>query len=303
MLVNQIQNGTMVHGYLLTKKLGEGGSGIVFEGVECSSRRIVAIKFFPIKHKNTFSKESFYLQALASSKNIVNIIDKFTWEQFSVIVMEKLVMDLLDYIEIATIDIDDGKKILQQICLGLKALHNSNMAHRDIKPENILLNYVDCVKLADLGCCISFDEQKLVSSSGIFGTCFYSAPEISTSDFYDPTSADIWSLGVVLHILFTGVWPYLVDDNAELVTSISNGTATLCIFDHLLPEDDSLLQLIKSMLNKNPESRPTAEQILNSQFLLDITDSSNQEIESKRNNQKMKRLPKLINFLQSKLRR
>lgn len=302
-MCTQPRNGTLVHSYVLTHKLGEGGSGVVFEGIHSVSQQVVAVKFFPVQHKNTFAKEAYYLEKLQGSQNIVHVVDHFVWEEFYVIVMEKLAIDLLDLIEQSEISINDGKKIFKQVCSGLKTLHDSNIAHRDIKPENIFLNSNDSVKLGDFGSAVTTDDN-ILSTNGIFGTSYYSAPEILQNEFYDPKSSDIWSLGIVLHIMFTGVWPFQVRDDSELLSSISNGSAEIFIFENLLPSDKNLVELIKAMLNSKPEKRPNIDEVLKSKFLRKsiIKRISSKEIERRPKEKSKRSLPKLINFIQSKLK-
>lgn len=94
-----------------------------------------------------------------------------------------------------------------QIARAVSALHNANVVHRDLKPENILITRVGVIKLADFGLAHS-DETASVTNIGLLvGTPAYIAPEYLLGQDQDHRS-DLYSLGVILYELFTGIMPY-----------------------------------------------------------------------------------------------
>ena len=132
-----------------------------------------------------------------------------------------------------------------------------------MKPENFLfLNKADDspLKVIDFGLSILFEDQKKsggtakVSMKTKAGTPYYISPEVLTGN-YDQ-SCDIWSAGVILYILLSGVPPFFGDSDPEILESVLKGEYSMAI-----PEfknvSDSAKDLIKNMITK-PEKRFTA---------------------------------------------
>lgn len=93
-----------------------------------------------------------------------------------------------------------------QVLMGLQHLFSKHLLHRDIKPENILHNTDGQVKLADFGIAKSL-EDTLAAAGTFVGTTIYMSPERCIGETYN-YSADIWSVGLVLHELATGKYPF-----------------------------------------------------------------------------------------------
>jgi len=154
----------------------------------------------------------------------------------------------------------DLRKVLRDICLGLKYLHKQNIIHLDIKPENILCSTTNKYKIADLG------QSRLVSgqkSDDIQeGDGRYVAPEL-LMDFTDPDyrpdyfKADIFSLGMTLYELATNSdSPNTGDEFHQLRNGIFEK------LDNLNGVSNFLKNIIKRMLNRDPTNRPTAQELL-----------------------------------------
>lgn len=156
-------------------------------------------------------------------------------------------------------------KIFKQMVQVVDHCHTLGIAHRDIKPENFLLSTKDeraQVKAADFGLSQFFTVGKNFRS--LVGSAFYVAPEVLNRS-YGP-KADIWSLGVCLYVLLSGSPPF-------------NGTGENDIFDKILYSEPDLTKstwskvsssakiLISKMLNKNPDARPDAKEILQHRWL------------------------------------
>ncbi|KAG6599652.1 serine/threonine protein kinase [Phytophthora cinnamomi] len=89
--------------------------------------------------------------------------------------------------------------VLSQVASGMAFLHELGIAHRDISLENIMVHRGRC-KLGDFG----LATRSRLAGGRLVGKNYYMAPEIVAGDVYDPKSADIWSLGIVLFVLLTG---------------------------------------------------------------------------------------------------
>jgi len=97
-------------------------------------------------------------------------------------------------------------------------LHKNNIVYRDLKPENVLLDHEGHIKLTDFGLAKNLGTKKGTTNS-FCGTADYVAPEIIRGEFYD-TSADIWSLGVLIYQMLTGHVPYEEEDREKLYNRI-----------------------------------------------------------------------------------
>lgn len=99
----------------------------------------------------------------------------------------------------------EAVRIFRQIISGLAYCHEFKLCHRDIKPENILLDGKKNVKLADFGMAAIQHDKWLTTSCG---SPEYAAPEIHLGRRYKGSLTDVWSCGVVLFVMLTGLLPF-----------------------------------------------------------------------------------------------
>ena len=93
-------------------------------------------------------------------------------------------------------------KIISQICMGIKEIHNKKIIHRDLKPDNIFMNLNMIVKIGDFGISKKLKNYKThVLTTKKLGTDYYAAPEIIMEGIYNEKS-DMWSLGCIIYELF-----------------------------------------------------------------------------------------------------
>ena len=139
-----------------------------------------------------------------------------------------------------------------QVCTGVHYLHESDITHRDLKPENILLDFKFNVKICDFGWCAEGTNER----STYCGTLDYMAPEILKGYNYS-NKVDIWALGVLLFEMTHGFPPFNAKSDSEKSRLIRLG-------NFRFNEDLSVecKELIKSILQDNPDLRPSILQIL-----------------------------------------
>lgn len=175
--------------------------------------------------------------------------------------------ELFDYVtEHQHLEEDETVYILRQIVAALLNAHRFGIYHRDLKPENILMEiqydeasgaYEPQVKLADFGMAALQPKGKLLTTS--CGSIHYAAPEVFEKK-YDGGKADVWSLGVILYVMLTGMLPFTDTPGPEFQIhwyhQIKNGQ--YCVPDWLSVEAQDL---ISRMLVPDPRKRISLENV------------------------------------------
>ena len=148
-----------------------------------------------------------------------------------------------------------------QVVNAVYYLHNNNIIHRDIKPENILIGEDNKIKLCDFGWA---KELTLENRSTFCGTVEYMAPEIVENENYD-YGVDIWSLGILLYELLYGHSPFKANNTKNVILNIKSHELTLD--DKKKNISNSCKDLIKKLLNNNPQKRYKIKDILEHPFI------------------------------------
>ena len=252
--------------YMIEEMIGSGSSSVVCKIKEIYMNIDYAAKVVNRKTligSNTmqyFERELRLLQGI-NHPNIIKIVDIVYLEDVIVVVMDYCKNgDLLNYlIKHERIEPDLQRQIFFQIVSAVAFIHSKGYSHRDIKPENIFLDANLNVKLGDFGLSIESKENKL--NSTLCGTIYYSAPEVLKGNEYDGRKADIWSLGVVLFCLVNRFLPW--DDNEQVaLEDILAGK-----YEQPFYTPKFVSEIIKNCLDLNPPDRPTATELLYSDYL------------------------------------
>ncbi|CAD8144552.1 unnamed protein product [Paramecium octaurelia] len=145
-------------------------------------------------------------------------------------------------------------RALIHITLGLKALHDQKVVHRDLKSANVFLSSDGTFKLGDL------NVSKVAKAGFVYtqtGTPYYASPEVWRDQPYDMKS-DIWSLGCVIYEMCSLQTPFRAKDMDLLFQKVQRGT-----YDQIQSHfSKDLSQIISSLLQIQPNNRPTCDQIL-----------------------------------------
>jgi tetratricopeptide (TPR) repeat protein len=144
-----------------------------------------------------------------TSPNVLRVYDLAEHEG-----LRFLSMELVEGDDLAAIMERDGKlpferalKLFRQVCTGLAAAHAEGVVHRDLKPRNVLVDKTDRVRVADFGLARSVGDSGMTGSGAQVGSPAYMSPEQVKGESADERS-DIYSLGVMLYQLVTGVTPF-----------------------------------------------------------------------------------------------
>lgn len=213
--------------YRLSKLIGQGGFGQVWEAYDPDLERVVAIKILrPERQGSIIQTERFLAEAKKvaklNHKNIVAIHD--IGRDGGLCYM---VTDLIDGSDLGHLAKDnevtatEAVRIVAKIADALQHAHENGVIHRDVKPNNILLDRKGDPYITDFGIAVT-DVELVDGESDSAGTPAYMAPE--QADLQIPVidrRCDIYSLGVVLYQLLSGESPYDVHTLSDLRVAIS----------------------------------------------------------------------------------
>ncbi|QDV27819.1 serine/threonine protein kinase [Aureliella helgolandensis] len=243
-------NGTKWIGdYRILREIGRGGMGVVYEAVQESLGRSVAIKLLPSLHSlSAAARARFQREACAAARlhhtNIVPVfgIGETEGQQYYVmqLIEGRTLAEWSDSLKQACQSTDNSvlhpqdesqstnlqhcqrvAKIALRVAQGLAFAHSHGVVHRDIKPENLLIDEHDAVWIADFGLAKSSGSDDLTHTGSWIGTLRYMAPEA----FEGVTDArsDVYSLGVTLYELLTLTPAFKSQNREQLVQEILAG--------------------------------------------------------------------------------
>jgi eukaryotic-like serine/threonine-protein kinase len=254
----------MLGRYQVEKELGKGAMGVVYLGKDPKIGRVVAIKTMALSQEFegdelTDARERFFREAETAGRlqhqNIVTIFDAGEEHDLAFIAMEFLKgKDLVDSCkEGALLPIPKVLSIVERVAQALAYAHKQNVVHRDIKPANIMYALdTDTVKVTDFGIARITDSSK-TKTGLVLGTPSFMSPEQIAGRRVDGRS-DLYSLGVMLYQMLTGVLPFRGDSMAELMYKIANEEAAdiRVVRAELSPK---VAQIVALALSKKPETR------------------------------------------------
>ncbi|XVF63622.1 hypothetical protein PTKIN_Ptkin09bG0101400 [Pterospermum kingtungense] len=272
--------------YDLDKELGRGQFGITYlctekeRGQKYACKSISRLKLAADKDVEDVRREIAILQHLTGQPNIVEFKGAYEDNQNIHLVMELCSGgELFDRILAkGSYSERQAASICRQIVNVVHACHFMGVMHRDLKPENFLLVSKEDdspIKATDFGLSVFIEEGRMYKD--LVGSAYYIAPEVLQKKY--GKEIDVWSAGVILYILLSGVPPFWGETEKEIFKAVLEGN--LDLKSQPWPSiSDAAKDLIKKMLARDPKRRITASQALEHPWMKEGGDASDKPIDS-----------------------
>ncbi len=215
--------GTVIGDYKILKKIGEGGMGVVYQGVHVRLEQLVAIKdLSPELASNSEMRERFIREAKIQAKlnhpNVVNVHNLLERDGRLFLVMEFVEGQTLDKIiqEKGAMPPATATRITRQVLEALAFMHSKGVIHRDLKPGNIMITPEGHVKVTDFGIAKATTEQGHTRAGVRLGTLWYMSPEQIKGKSVDARS-DLYAMGITLFQMVTGKLPFFGNSDFEIM--------------------------------------------------------------------------------------
>lgn len=244
--------------YEVKERIGRGGSATVLRVLDRELEEPCALKVFHLTGSEA-DLQRFKREVSLSRKivheNVVKLYDIGSEAEHYFLTMELLEgEDLGSHIKRAVPQPPRALQLLMEACAGLQAAHARGVVHRDVKPANLFVQRAGPLKVMDFGIAKPADATALTSTGIFLGTPQFVSPEQVRGKEVGPTT-DLYSLGVVMYLLFTGTLPFadrdiyalLMKHATEQPEAPSKRNATI---------PPLLESLILSCLEKDPRRRP-----------------------------------------------
>ena len=285
-----------LHKFILRHKIGDGATCECYIGQKHNedSSEVYAIKIFPEKNYEFYSNEISFLTKLNKSNSIIKlyengkgILTSLNNDNIDNDISNKQIVyyqimeyasngELKDYVKdvYSRLSEKTSAKLFMKIVIGVKYLHDNNIAHCDLKPENILLDKYFNPKINDFGFSQEFDGKNgnfLVHKGS--GTPIYSSPDVrlAFTKGYDGIKNDIFSLGILLFVITVGDFPFksatYSDDKYKFIIK-GRYKYFWDNFDHL-NLSDKFKDLINKLISLNPAKRLSIDEILKHSWLVE----------------------------------
>ncbi len=251
--------------YRITRALGRGGMGVVYEAWDNELDSALALKLIlpeitadPAK-SGVFAqrlKQELQLARRVTHRNVLRIHDIGEWAGAKYITMPLVEGgDLTELLRDAPLSVDRAVAIWRQVVEGLHAAHQEQVIHRDLKPQNILVGDGDRVYVSDFGLAKSLTagSASLTITGEMNCTPRYVSPEQLTGKPADPRS-DLYALGLILYEMLTGQIPFSGDSPMEIMFArLGDAAGDPRRLNAQIPE--SVGRVILRCLEKDPEQR------------------------------------------------
>ncbi len=218
---------TIAGNYRILGEAGSGGMGVVYRALDLRLERVVALKFLPPDlESGTAETERILREARTASSldhpniGVIHGVEQTSSGWMFLVMAFYEGATLAEYIRRGPLPVLQAVDIASQMAHGLAEAHAHGVVHRDIKPSNVMVTSTGLVKIVDFGLAHTITAET-ASIFGTAGTVAYMSPEQAMGHSVDQRS-DIWSLGVVLAEMLTGVHPFQGETVPALLFHILN---------------------------------------------------------------------------------
>ncbi|PRP81548.1 NUAK family SNF1-like kinase 1-like [Planoprotostelium fungivorum] len=246
----------------IKERVGKGGYGTVFRASDGGNDVILKTMLrTPSRSTEEVARKEYDFGMKLKHPNIVRMRGSFDTETDHCLIMD--VVDgcnLFDHLEknsFGHFPESKVKKMFKGLARGLEHSHRQGIAHLDIKPENVMVGKADHLTLIDFG----LAAETLGLCHQFKGSADYASPEVWRNMPFEPACSDVWSLGIVLHILLTGCLPF---DPSEVMDMRVRPDL---YWPEFVDVSDDAKELVQWMLELKPLARPTMKEVLNHRWL------------------------------------
>ncbi|XP_040584178.1 sperm motility kinase Z-like isoform X2 [Mesocricetus auratus] len=249
--------------YTILKALGQGGTARVMLAQHRLTGATVAVKALVKQEKWCESKISEVdIMKILSHPNIVSLLQVIETENNIYLIMEVAKGEQLfqrirkgGYLKE-----DEARRVFVQLLSAIGYCHNEGIVHRDLKPDNVIIDEQGKATIIDFGLGARFRPgQKLERLCGAFQ---FIPPEVFLGIPYDGPKVDIWSLGILLYYMVTGIVPFGGATLSELREKVLKGR-----YDIPYQLSKELRSLISLMLKMNARQRPMVRDLMSHPWL------------------------------------
>jgi len=300
-------NGNLDDHYILENELASDATYKLYKARDSLSGEIFAVKVFNKYHSEieneikfsrlvSQSQNPYFQKYITSSEGLIEYNDIYENIKYKYIIFEHCLKgDLYDYIKCSESGLKENncKILFYKILKAIQALHQMGISHNNIKAQNILFDGENFdIKISDLSAS-SFskngNEKKIFKTKRV-GSDAYMAPEIILGHSYDGEKADIFSLGVLLFFIMNYSPPFPLakvtksNNLSQRLYSFIKEKKNINLYWNYMEKytitkqlSNEFKNLFIKMVSYNPKERPTIEQILNDDWLKDITNLKEEE--------------------------
>ena len=255
--------------FRILRKIGQGGNGRAYLVESLEDKKLKVVKQINLNKLSSKGKK----EAIREIKMMMELKHFNIIRYRSHVIQNDILSILMDYADGGDFDTlikqRSGKAWSEdiiidyfvQMCLAIKYLHDRKIVHRDIKPSNFFVCKNGIIKLGDFGLShLLPDTEAMLRTQA--GTPYYLSPELCKGEPYNQKT-DIWSLGCVLYEMCMLKRPFRGKTMNDVIMKITqNPTPAIQKYYDL-----DLQALSRSLLSKDPESRPSINEILETPFI------------------------------------
>ncbi|XP_030460774.1 phosphoenolpyruvate carboxylase kinase 2 [Syzygium oleosum] len=263
--------------YHLLEELGRGRFGTIYRCFSPAKNAFFACKVIDKSllsddpaDRACLEHEPKIMSLLSPHPHVVSIVDAFDSPSSLSLVMElcdrRTLFDVVAHR--GSLPEAEACRLVGQLLSAVAHCHRLRVVHRDVKPENVLLDpRGGGLKLADFGSAVWLGgEGRAATAEGVVGTPYYVAPEVLLGREYND-KVDVWSVGVILYIMVSGVPPFYGDSVEEIFEKVVRGNLRFPT-KHFRGVSADVKDLLRKMICRDVNRRFSAEQALRHPWIL-----------------------------------